>query len=100
METTSHLGFYRSQIISKITSIKMTKVALMMEPIVIILIYTTISILLPAMFSCTPMSCVMQIGKSYCIVSLIFNLVVYHKTGRLIFYFTYVNLSKVQLTPN
>ena len=50
---------FRKLILSKISKDWMKDIAKVLEPMTIILVYTTISVLLPALFGCTPMSCVL-----------------------------------------
>ena len=57
------LARLRDHLVSKIPNNQLVKVLQMTEPMLIILIYTSLSILLPALFSCTPMSCIMQLGR-------------------------------------
>ena len=54
---------WRSRILSRFTNQTVLKVLKVSEPLTIILIYTSISVLLPALFSCTPMSCVLQLDE-------------------------------------
>ena len=57
------LAKLRSHILDKIPSDHLVKMVKVLEPMTIILVYTTISILLPAAFPCTPMSCVLMLDE-------------------------------------